>query len=175
MITRILTIAQHEFVTLIRTKAFIAGILMLPLLMAVFVTFMNYAEHQIEIVDRTVAVIDETGVLFDPLDRAAQAHNLKSGTGDTRTGSHIRLVRAGATGPSIDDVAVALSAKVKAKELFGFVELPAALLDAGGKASIRLYAQTTSTNEVADWLETAVNDEIARRRCTQAGVDQALV
>jgi ABC-2 type transport system permease protein len=175
MIARILTIAQHEFLTLIRTKAFIAGILMLPLLMTAFITFMNYAEHQIDITERTVAVIDETGVLFDPLDRAARAHNLKSGTGDARTGSHILLVRADAAGPSVDDVAVALSARVKAKELFGFVELPAAILDAGGKASIRLYAQTTSTNDVADWLETAVNDEIARRRFTQAGVDQTLV
>jgi ABC-2 type transport system permease protein len=148
---------------------------MMPLLMVVFITFMNYAEDQVDATDRTVAVIDETGVLFDPLLRAAQAHNLKSGSGDKRTGSHIILVRAGSTGPSTDELTVALSARVKAKELFGFIDLPADILGVGGKTSIRLYAQTTSTNELTDWLETTVNDEIARRRFTQAGVDQALV
>ena len=40
---------------------------------------------------------------------------------------------------------------------------------------MRLYAQTTSTRGVSDWIETTVNDEIARQRFKAAGVDQALV
>ena len=36
-------------------------------------------------------------------------------------------------------------------------------------------AQTTSARELTDWLETAINDEIAQRRFLAAGIDQALV
>ena len=67
VMSRILTIAQTEFLQLVRTKAFIIGILMVPVLMVAFITFMNYAEDHVDTTDRTVAVIDGTGVLYDGL------------------------------------------------------------------------------------------------------------
>ena len=42
---RILTVAQSEFLTLVRTKAFIIGILLMPALMVGFGCFMSYAER----------------------------------------------------------------------------------------------------------------------------------
>ena len=174
---RMFTVAQGEFLALIRTKAFLVGVFLVPALMAAFITFVNYAESHVDTTDRAVAVIDQTGVLFEPLARAAEAHNLKAGSGDAKTAPHFLLTRVDPVGRSTDEATIELSAKVKAKELFGFVELPAGLLgaDSGDKAAIRLYAQATSARELTDWLETAVNDEIARRRFVDAGVDQALV
>jgi hypothetical protein len=121
---RMLTIAQTEFLALVRTKAFIFGILLIPALMTVFITFMSYAESHVDTTDRAVAVIDRTGVLFEPLARAADAHNQKAGTGDAKTAPHYQLSRADSSGRSIDDVTVELSEKVKARDLFGFVEKP---------------------------------------------------
>lgn len=172
---RILTIAQSEFLTLVRTKAFIIGILLMPALMAGFITFMNYAEDHVDTTDRAVAVIDQTGVLFEPLARVADAHNREAGDGEAKKAPHYLLSRVDVGGRAIDDVAVDLSARIKAKELFAFVELPAGILDAGRKLPIRFYAQTTSARELTDWLEKAINDEIAQRRFLGAGIDQALV
>lgn len=172
---RILTIAQSEFLTLVRTKAFIIGILLMPALMAGFITFMNYAKDHVDTTDRAVAVIDQTGVLFEPLAGAADAHNREAGEGDAKTAPHYLLSRVDAGTRAIDDVAVELSARIKAKDLFAFVELPAGILDAGRKLPIRFYAQTTSARELTDWLEKAINDEIAQRRFLGAGIDQALV
>ena len=43
--SRILTVAESEFLTLIRSKAFIIGIFMMPALMFVFFMFMEYAQR----------------------------------------------------------------------------------------------------------------------------------
>lgn len=171
---RILTIAETEFLSLIKTKAFIIGILLMPALMVAFITFMNYAEEHVDTTDRAVAVIDETGVLFEPLARAADRHNQEAGSGDAKSAPHFLLSRVDPGSRAIEDVAVDLSAKVKARELFAFVELPAGLLDDETRP-VRLYSQTTSAPGLTNWLESAISDEIARQRFTAAGVDQTLV
>ena len=118
---RIFTIAQSEFLTLVKTKAFIVGILMTPALMTGFVTFMNYAEKHVDTTDRAVAVIDQTGVLYEPLAAAAAEHNQTAGSGEAKKAPHFLLSRVDPGTKTIDDVAVELSARIKAKELFAFV------------------------------------------------------
>ena len=56
--SRILTIAQSEFLTLVKTKAFIIGIFLMPVLMGLFIFFMGYAERHADTETRTFAVID---------------------------------------------------------------------------------------------------------------------
>ena len=172
---RIFTIAQSEFIGLVKTKAFIFGILMTPALMTGFITFMNYAEKHVDTTDRAVAVIDQTGVLYEPLAAAAAKYNQEAGSGETKKKPHFLLSRVDPGSRSVEDAAVDLSAQIKSKELFAFVVLPPGLLDAASKEKMRLYAQTTSTRQVSDWIEETVNDEIARQRFKTAGVDQALV
>jgi len=172
---RIFTIAQSEFVTLVKTKAFIFGILMTPALMTGFITFMNYAETHVDTTDRSIAIIDQTGVLYEPLAKAAAEKNAEAGSGETKKGPHYLLSRVDPGTKSADDVAVDLSARIKAKELYAFVVLPEGIIDAGKELSIRLYAQTTSTGDVSRWIVSNVNEEIARQRFSAAGIDQGLV
>ena len=93
---RILTVAQSEFMTLVKTKAFIIGILMTPALMTGFITFMSYAEGHVDTTDRAVAVIDQTGVLYEPLAKAVARHNEEAGAGV------IIAAEIGFPGPGID-------------------------------------------------------------------------
>ena len=172
---RVLTIAQTEFLNLVKTKAFIIGILMMPALMTGFITFMNYAEGHVDTTDRAVAVIDSTGVLYEPLAQAAAKHNQEAGNGEAKKGPHYLLSRVDLAGRPADSVTVDLSKRVKAKELYAFVELPEGLVDADKKLPIRFYAETTTAREFTNWLEDSVNDEIARQRFSSAGIDQALV
>jgi hypothetical protein len=62
--SRIFIIAQSEFLTLVKTKAFIIGIFLMPVLMGAFIFFMSYAQRQWT-PEPPFAVIDETGVLYD--------------------------------------------------------------------------------------------------------------
>jgi ABC-2 type transport system permease protein len=193
---RILIVAESEFLSLIRTKAFIIGILLVPILMVLFITFMNYAEEHVDTTDRTIAVIDDTGVLFEPLQRAAAEHNEEAGSGAEKTDPHFILERVEPAGRSADDLAVELSARVKSKALFAFIELPKDILvprepekktAAQRKAereqgkedeetpTFKFYTQTASARPITNWLEDAVNQAIAGHRLTSVGVDQALV
>ena len=172
---RVLTIAETEFLALVRTKAFIIGILLVPVLMVVFITFMNYAEDHVDTTDRPIAVIDGTGVLYDHLARAAADHNTEAGSGDAKKAPHFLLRRVDPAGRSKEDVTVELSGQVKDKSLFAFLDLPPDLIDGGEKATYGFYAQTTSARPVTDFIEESVNEAIAERRFAAAGVDQGLV
>lgn len=172
---RILTIAQTELLTLVRTKAFIIGILLMPALMFGFITFMNYAERQVDTTDRSIAVIDETGVLYGPLAKAAEAHNTEAGSGEAKSAPHYLLSKVDLGGRRVDDVAVELSERIRKKDLFSFVELPPGLIEGEQKEQVRFYAESSSARPVTAWLTEVLNNEIARIRFNQAGIDQALV
>jgi ABC-2 type transport system permease protein len=173
--SRVLTIAQSEFLTLVRTKAFIIGIFLMPVLMVVFFFFMSYAERHVDTENRSFAVLDGTGVLYDALATASDAFNTESGPDDARRGPRFLPERLDMAGRSIDEIKIELSERVRSKTLFAFVEIPANIIEGGREVSVRYYAENTSYERLPDWLRTTLNDEIARRRFDRAGVDQALV
>lgn len=175
--SRILIIAQSEFLTLVKTKAFIIGILLMPVLMVGFFFFMAYAERHVDVERRPFAVIDHTGVLFDSIKAAADARNAEHVENGTRTGPEFVASPVDMSGQSVDALKVELSGKVREKELFAFVEIPAEVLTAAGKdvPVVRYYSESTSYEPLPDWLETTLNAEITKRRFDAAGIDQGLI
>jgi ABC-2 type transport system permease protein len=175
--SRIFTIAQSEFLTLVKTKAFIFGLLLMPVLMTGFFFFMSYAQQHIDVERRPFAVIDHTGRLFTPLRAAAEQRNAPFISGETRTGPEFVPSEVVLGGRSVDEVKVELSEQVRKKELFAFVEIPAGVTTAtaGEVPPIHYYAENTSYEPLPDWLRTALNEEITKQRFDQAGIDQALI
>jgi len=175
--SRILIIAQSEFLTLVKTKAFVIGILLMPVLMVGFFFFMAYAEKHVDVERRPFAVIDHTGVLFDSLKTAADAENATHVENGTRTGPEFVASSVQATGRSVDDLKVELSSRVRDKDLFAFLEIPSEVLTAAGSdvPAIRYYSESTSYEPLPDWLETTLNAEITKRRFDAAGIDQGLI
>ena len=70
--SRILVVATTEFLTLVKTKAFIIGILMLPLMLGLSFGFQIFAARHADVEDHGFAVIDQTGVLNPTLRRPLQ-------------------------------------------------------------------------------------------------------
>lgn len=173
--SRILTVAESEFLTLVRSKAFIIGIFMMPALMFVFFMFMEYAQRHADREDRRFVVIDGTGVLYDVLAREAEVFNREAGDGDARTGPHFLPSRLALNGESPDDVKVALSNRMRQKELFAVVEIPAGILEPSGTATIKYFTQNTNYDRLPDWIGATLNEEITKRRFASAGIDQAVV
>jgi ABC-2 type transport system permease protein len=175
--SRILTIAQSEFLTLVKTKAFIFGLLLMPVLMAGFFFFMSYAQDHIDVERRPFAVIDHTGQLYAPLRAAAEQRNAPFVSGDTRTGPEFVPSEIALGGRTVDEVKVDLSEQVRKKDLFAFVEIPAEVITAtaGTVPPIHYYAENTTYEPLPNWLRTALNEEITKRRFDQAGIDQALI
>lgn len=173
---RIFIVAQSEFLTLVKTKAFLIGLLLMPIITGGAIGFQVYAQKHSDRDDHKFVVIDHSGVLLAPLQESAAAFNAKNGAADARTGPHFspEAAQANATDEAYK---LELSDKVKNKELFGFVEIPAAVVDPSVEKvpAIQYYTETPSYDRLPDWLQQTLNDEITRRRFNTAGVDQALV
>jgi len=172
---RVLTVARMEFLTLVRTKAFIIGILMMPVLIGISILFQMYAARHVDTEDRRFAVVDHSGALYGAIASAAESHNASRGAGETRTGPHFIASRVDPAGRPIDEVKLELSDRVRAKDLFAFVEIPSGIVDGGDAAAISYYTGTPSYEPLPDWLRETANREIARQRFVKSGVDPDLV
>ena len=178
--TRVLTVAQMEFLTLVRTKAFLIGILMMPVLIAISVLFQMYAARHVDTDDRKFAVIDHSGALYGAIAAASAAHNESRGEGESRTGPHFIPSRVDPAGRPLDQVKLELSDRVREKDLFAFIDIPAGIVEASGDATrdaaaVSYYTGTPSYEPLPDWLRDVVNREIARQRFVKSGVDPDLV
>jgi len=173
---RILIVAQSEFLTLVKTKAFLIGLLLMPIITAGAIGFQIYAQKHSDRDDHKFVVIDHTGALYAPLAEAANVFNAKNGTGAERTGPNFIAEAAPSATPD-DAYRLSLSEQIKEKALFAFVEIPASVVDPNVETppAIQYYTETPSYNRLPDWLEQQLNEQITKQRFSSAGVDQTLV
>ena len=174
--TRVLTVAQMEFLTLVRTKAFLIGILMMPVLIGISILFQVYAARHTDTQTRTFAVVDHSGVLYDTIAAAAASHNADQGAGEAQKGPHFVPERVDPAGRPLDQIKLELSDRVRSDDLFAFFEIPADVAAAPvDKVSIRYYTGTPSYEALRDWIYPVINRELTRQRFTRSGVDPELV
>jgi ABC-2 type transport system permease protein len=174
-VTRSLIIAKSEFLALVQTKFFIIGVLMMPVMVGASVGFQVFAETRVDRVERRYAVIDHTGTLYEPLAAAATTRNDEMGAGDTQKGPHLVPQRVDLASRPVDDVRLELSNRVKSKDLFAFVEIPARVFDAEAAESIGYYTDTPSYDTLPNWLQTTLGRQVNERRLQDAGIDAKVV
>ena len=172
---RAITVGVSEFLSLVQTKFFIIGILMMPVLVGASIAFQVMAATRIDRDDRAVAVIDRSGALYAGLKKEADDRNQRMGTGEAQKGPHFPVRQIDPAGKSVDDLRLDLSNQVKRKEVFAFVEIPASVFDPESKETIGYYTETPSYDTLPDWLETTLGRQIAERRYRDAGIDAAVV
>jgi ABC-type Na+ efflux pump permease subunit len=174
-VSRILVIAETEFLGLVRNKFFIIGLLVMPVLMGVLMAAMSYAGGRIDRADRRFAVVDRTGELFETIAAAAARRNAEQGNGRSRTGPHFLAEQVAFEGQSSETLALELSDRVRNGELFAFVEIPGDLLEPQASSSIAYYSENTSYERLSSWLGGLLDQEVQRRRLQRAGLDSTLV
>ena len=193
---RVLTVAVSEFLRLARSKAFIIGILLMPVLFGVMMLFTSYAESHVDLEDRKLGVVDGTGVLYDSIAAAAVVFNKESGEGESRTGPHFVTERIDQNGRDLKELKLALSDRVRAKDLFAFVIIPPTALTATSSArdqrerarrmrwagktapdeeidktgDVQYYTQNVAYEALPDWLTDILEDEVSKRRFSEAGI-----
>lgn len=174
--TRAIVIARSEFLAIVRGKAFIIGILMMPVLIGLSIGFQIFASRQADVADHKLAVLDRSGVLYDAIDAAAAEHNRESTASGGRTGPVFLLERVPAE-TADDDVQVRLSDRVRSRDLFAFVDIPASVTDPSksDEDELRYYTETPSYSTLPNWIRATVEREAAARRFASAAVDAAQV
>ena len=129
-------VALSEFNTLTRSKAFVIGIVLMPVFMAVALGVQKFTRNATDIRDRAFVVVDRTGVLYPTIAAAADEWNKGVMATGVQTAPRF-LPRAGTPFADSDEQSrAALSDRVKKEELYAFVEIPASALDPAADADI---------------------------------------
>lgn len=174
-----LIVAQTEFEALVRSKAFIAGVLLMPVMIGLSVGLTRATRRVADDRDRTFAIVDHTGVVSAPLVALARMPEASAVRGGGTPGgpppARFIPVEIKADGRQPDDLRVELSERVRKGELFAFVEIPADVLDPGGEARIQYYSDHPSYSALPTWLRATANGVIINERFRREGVDRGLV
>src|SRR5258708_17639135 len=108
MKNKALIVAVSEFTTMVHSKAFLIGLLMMPVFMGIAVGVQRFTRDATDIKDRAFVVVDRSGALYAPLKSAADDWNrAREGAGGVRT--QPRFLTSEATfGPADDRARAAL-------------------------------------------------------------------
>jgi ABC-2 type transport system permease protein len=191
---KILVIARRDYLAAVRTKAFIIGLVMLPVLMAGMIGLQVLLQKMADVDDKRIAVIDRTpgGKLFQTLEKAAAARNAND-IFDPATHQQIKpaflLVN---VDPSANTAAARqrqryyLSQQVLRGEYHAVLEIgedvytysrgpPPASDQTPDSRRLRYQAKNPQYSEFSRWAEKVINETIQEQRWRVARLDQATV
>ena len=175
---KIVTIARRDYIATVRTKAFVFGLVIAPMLFGGGSIAMSFFKGQPDLKDRRVAIVDHTGVVAGPLVSAAREKNDRE-LFDKITHQQIapRYVFE-VIAPAADsrDQLLALSGRVRRKQLVAFLEIGKDALRPPGPADdadarVSYYTNAGGIDEMRNWLNGPINDGVRLARLAQLGID----
>jgi len=185
MYNRILLIAKRDYLAAIKSKPFLFGLIVTPVLAGSGFIGLAVMKAKPEIADRRIAVVDHTGIVTKALVETVQAKNAKD-IFDNKTGRQTepRCVVESVVPNDADPTAqrLALSGRVRRHEIFAFLEIGRDALHAPESKDpeklspafrVDYYSNAAGIDETRGWLSGPVNDAVRRTRLAQLGIDPA--
>jgi ABC-2 type transport system permease protein len=179
-LNRILLVAKRDYLQMVRSKAYVLGLILLPLLfgggfLAVVLSSKSNVAHQ-----QRVAVIDRTGVSAAAIIQAGQEANRKAAATAPLAAPVPRLVFEEVK-PDADQPAqlLTLCDRIRAGDLFLVIDIAPDALQPPKDSKRELVRYYTSSGGLVDplslWLPGVVNDGLHRVRLAQLGVDPSRI
>jgi ABC-2 type transport system permease protein len=187
--SKIFTIAAREYNAVVRSKAFVLSLVLLPLMMAAPSVVQRITRDVVDTRERTFAVIDQTHdqEIYAALENAVKKHN--AAVNDRSTGRQLRprfQVEKVDPAPT-DDAALQqrfeLAQRVRAGKLFGFISIGPDVLkpvpatapsiyqqDVPAPRAVSYYTNTPTFLDFRALVRQAVNDAVRKQRLEAAGV-----
>jgi ABC-2 type transport system permease protein len=164
-LNKLITVLRQEYLLKVRTKAFLFGTFVVPLLMAGLTVVPGFLMSMSVGKPGTFAVVDGSGVMLDPLQRALND--------STKAGQRLYdLVEEPAAGRSSDALARDLGTRVAEGKLAGFIILPDTII-AGGEAAF--YAENVSDFQRNEKIQHALEKAVREVRINRSRLDAAQV
>lgn len=173
---KILLVAKRDYLQIVASKAYLVGLVVLPLLFAGgFLAVVITSKPSVVKVQR-VAVIDRTGVSAAAVIQAGQEANRKAVAIATQGVPRLIFEE---VKPEADQAAQLLSLcdRIRRGDLFVIVDISPEALHPPVNSKRELVHYYTSSGGLVDplspWLQGVVNDGLRRVRLAQLGVDPA--
>jgi ABC-2 type transport system permease protein len=165
-------VAQSEFGTLVRSKAFIITLVLMPVVMVASIYLAKASKNATDDKPRRFAYIDRTGAVGPVLTLMAAERNATAAASRV---APFEPVAISPEGRSESELRLELSDRIRKKELFAFVEIPADIADPDAKSEIRYYSDSPSYLTLPQWVRLTVNQAVLAQRFRAASVDPLLV
>lgn len=177
---RTLMIAKRDYLTSIRTKSFLIGLILFPLLFGGGMIGVAAMKAKPDIRDRRVILVDRTGKLAQYMEEAAARRN-KTDSIDSTTGvqtSPHYFIEPVAPDGDAAELRLGLSNRVRNAEIFGFMEVSQDAIHpierkGGRRAPAALYSNSGKLDNASRFLSNVLNDAIREARLAELGVDPA--
>lgn len=177
---KILVVAIREYNAAVRTKAFLIGLLIMPLMMGGSLIIQRLLRDFRDTAPKKFAVIDRTPgeKVLKSLEQAVKAYNAQ--TRDPSTNKQVkpefileRIDPPRDNPEAVNALRQVLSDRVRKGDLFGFIEIgPAAASfkkpDDASKAEIRYQSQRPAFGDFSDLATRALTPRIQQLRCWEA-------
>jgi len=176
-VSKTLTVARSEYLKAVRSKAFVVGVLLTPLLFGGGLIAMMIAKQAVDTAERRFVVVDRSERLWPLIEAGAEQRNrVEVRRGDELIGPPWIAEPYSGTAAG-QELEVELSTRVEKGELLGFVVLGADLfaISPEGDQSFTWHTNTPTYQDLPNWIERLVNTEVERSRFEQAGLDQRQV
>ena len=178
-----IVVAIREYQAAVQTKAFVITLVAMPILMGASIAAQVLLKDKVDTTDRTVAIVDATGVLYETIAKAARERNdtqIFTTDGGVRKQYQPRFIvkEVQSKSKNLDQDRFDLSNRIRADELFAFVIIPRNLIDPDtiqDRDKIEYYSNSPAYFGLSSWLREVVNDEIQRLRFVTAGLDPMVV
>jgi len=174
---KVFRIAKREYLATVRTKGFIIGLVVAPLLFGGSALAMVLFENRVDTRDKVIAIVDRSGLVAQAVMETAEARNAMA-VYDQESGEKVQpayvieVIAADDADP--DAQRLALSDRVRNRELHAFVEVGGGVLhpreDTAG-SRIAYYSKSAALDDLRSWVERPINGELRSLRLLETGAD----
>lgn len=170
MIHKIIKVAQREYAETVKTRTFLLGVLMTPLIIGAIIFFSRRYVHS-DVgprVPKQIVVTDQSRVLKKDIQTLFDKHN------SDHKHQKIHLVRIHSS-KQPDEVDQQEKDRVRRRELDAYIVLEADILD--GTGTMQFYTRNTKASDM-DYIGTVehlIRRAVVNKRCQQANIDPQLL
>jgi ABC-2 type transport system permease protein len=171
-------LVKREYKAAVRTKGFIVSLILLPIMMGGGFAAVKLLEDKVDLKDKIVLVIDESQSVGDYLVKTADYRNANEII-DEETGEKngpAFLFKVVDMESDFETQKLALSERVRDKEIHGFVHIGPDVINPGKdieKARIIYYAENSAMGNIRRWVANKSNDFIRQTRISEKGLDES--
>lgn len=178
---KILILTLREYRTSVRTKSFIIGLLLAPILMGGSMIVFMLLKDKVDINDKKIAIIDHSGIMADTLVKVAEYRNTQE-IFNPETGEKVRpayiLEIVETDSASLFDTKMELSDRVRSKDLHAFIEIGPGVVHPAEdpeKARILYFSEHAFMDDVINWFTWPINNRVRQIRIEELNLDEEAV
>lgn len=187
---KVLTIAKRDYIATVRTRAFVFGLVIAPVIFGGGSIAMSLFKSKPDLKERRIAIVDRTGLVADAVVSAAKEKNERD-MFDKKTHEQIAPRYVFEIVPPAADPKtqlLALSGDIRRKRLTALLDIGKDALRAAKPvedsplssaekvdpdASVSYYTNAGGLDELRGWLTGPINDGVRETRLAQLGIDSS--